>query len=97
MIGRSYQRHCISEWSQVAPVGVGCGQPADMIPEITGKNANKVRMLDDQDLTCPVTSGSYPTKAVIIAPLAVGALSRIASGASTCSGLQTLVRSRSSE
>jgi 4-hydroxy-3-polyprenylbenzoate decarboxylase len=61
----------------------GVDNPADMIPEIAGKNANKVRVLDDQDLTSPVTSGSYPTTAVIIAPLAVGALSRIASGAST--------------
>jgi 4-hydroxy-3-polyprenylbenzoate decarboxylase len=61
----------------------GMDNPADMIPEIAGKNAKKVRVLDDQDLTSPVTSGSYPTTAVIIAPLAVGALSRIASGAST--------------
>ncbi len=61
----------------------GVENPADMIPEIVGKNAKKVRVLNDQDLTSPVTSGSYPTTAVIIAPLAVGALSRIASGAAT--------------
>jgi flavin prenyltransferase len=61
----------------------GIENPADMIPEIAGKNAKKVRVLNDQDLTSPVTSGSYPTTAVIIAPLAVGALSRIASGAAT--------------
>jgi len=61
----------------------GVENPADMISEIAGKNAKKVRVLNDQDLTSPVTSGSYPTTAVIIAPLAVGALSRIASGAAT--------------
>ena len=61
----------------------GVANPADMIQEIAGKNSQKVRVLNDQDLTSPVTSGSYPTTAVIIAPLAVGALSRIASGAST--------------
>jgi 4-hydroxy-3-polyprenylbenzoate decarboxylase len=61
----------------------GVDNPADMIREIAGKNAKKVRVLNDQDLTSPVTSGSYPTTAVIIAPLAVGALSRIASGAAT--------------
>jgi 4-hydroxy-3-polyprenylbenzoate decarboxylase len=61
----------------------GVDNPANMIPEIAGKNAKKVRILNDQDLTSPVTSGSYPTTAVIIAPLAVGALSRIASGAAT--------------
>ena len=61
----------------------GVDNPADMIQEIAGKNAKKVRVLNDQDLASPVTSGSYPTTAVIIAPLAVGALSRIASGAAT--------------
>jgi 4-hydroxy-3-polyprenylbenzoate decarboxylase len=61
----------------------GVDNPADMIREIAGKNAKKVRVLNDQDLASPVTSGSYPTTAVIIAPLAVGALSRIASGAAT--------------
>ena len=61
----------------------GVANPADMIQEIAGRNLQKVRVLNDQDLTSPVTSGSYPTTAVIIAPLAVGALSRIASGAST--------------
>ena len=61
----------------------GVDNPADMIPEIAGKNAKKVQVLNDRDLTCPVTSGSYPTTAVIIAPLAVGTLSRIASGAAT--------------
>jgi 4-hydroxy-3-polyprenylbenzoate decarboxylase len=54
-----------------------------MIPEVAGKNAKKVQVLNDQDLTSPVTSGSYRATAVIIAPLAVGALSRIASGAAT--------------
>jgi 3-polyprenyl-4-hydroxybenzoate decarboxylase len=61
----------------------GVENPADMIPVIARKNAKKVRVLNDQDLTSPVTRGSYPTTAVIIAPLAVGALSRIASGAAT--------------
>jgi flavin prenyltransferase len=61
----------------------GVENPADMIPEIAGKNAKKVRLLNDQDFSSPVTSGTYPTTAVIIAPLAVGALSRIASGAAT--------------
>src|SRR5258706_2978514 len=54
-----------------------------MIPEIAGKNAKKASVLNDRDLSSPVTSGSYPTTAVMIAPLAVGALSRIASGAAT--------------
>src|SRR5258707_288768 len=61
----------------------GVENPAEMIPEIAGKNAKKVSVLNDRDLSSPVTSGSYPTTAVIIAPLAVGALSRIASGAAT--------------
>src|SRR5260370_38063942 len=58
----------------------GVDNPADMIPEIAGKNAKKVRVLNDQDLTSPVTSGSYPTTAGIIAPIAVAAFSRITAG-----------------
>src|SRR5260370_14313444 len=61
----------------------GVENPGEIIPEIAGKNAKKVSVLNDRDLSSPVTSGSYPTTAVIIAPLAVGALSRIASGAAT--------------
>jgi 3-polyprenyl-4-hydroxybenzoate decarboxylase len=34
----------------------GVENPADMIPEIAGKNVKKVRVLNDQDLTSPVTS-----------------------------------------
>jgi 4-hydroxy-3-polyprenylbenzoate decarboxylase len=36
----------------------GVENPAEMIPEIAGKNAKKVSLLNDRDLSSPVTSGS---------------------------------------
>ncbi|GHD77396.1 MULTISPECIES: UbiX family flavin prenyltransferase [Streptomyces] len=56
------------------------GEDPDSVVQALEATSPKVRFLDPADMSGPVTSGSYPSDAMIILPCAAGVLGRIAHG-----------------
>jgi 4-hydroxy-3-polyprenylbenzoate decarboxylase len=56
----------------------GTGEDQDSMLQALGVTSPKVSVLDPDDMTGPVTSGSYRNDAMIVLPCAAGVLGRIA-------------------
>jgi 4-hydroxy-3-polyprenylbenzoate decarboxylase len=58
----------------------GAAEDPQSVARALGADSPKIRVLDPDDLTAPVASGSYRNDAMVVLPCAAGVLGRIAQG-----------------
>jgi 4-hydroxy-3-polyprenylbenzoate decarboxylase len=58
----------------------GTSEDPQSVAQALGTSSPKVRLLDPDDLTAPVASGSYRNDAMVVLPCAAGVLGRISQG-----------------
>jgi len=53
---------------------------SELVVKLIGRDSRKIRQQSNSDIGANVSSGSYPTDAMIVLPCSVGTLARIANG-----------------
>ncbi len=59
---------------------LGIGGRSSLLPQLLGRESQKIQQQNNSDIGANVASGSYPTDAMIVIPCSMGTLAKIANG-----------------